>query len=555
MTGRRFSCLTGVAGLMLLLVGLGCSVCRPFVPQSPTVIPSLPLPPTDTSTPEATSTPEPTPTLEAPVRMVPYTNPPGGFDILYPADWAYEVKNEGVYFAETEEALAYLDPAEEPILLIGTGGSEVTELEFGPGMTPEDVLDGMLENLREGGGGETEEVEVWTFGGVPGAGAEVGWTDEGTEIQIRGHVIVAVSDGVAGWGLGASSEADWPIYGPIFRDMFASLEFFPPEVPEPVERGPIQSGETVGGMLPLGGTDVWTLDAQEGQYVTIRLDGVDSDALDTYLEFYNEDGLLVAEDDDGGEGTNARIVDFPVITSGIYIIHALTYSGEGDYTLSLEIAEEPTVGGVIEYGQMVGEVLTEGSEHGWFFQGSEGTVVTIAMSALNDELDCYLDLYGPNGLALTDDDDSGENLNALIEYYELPADGVYRIVARGVLFDVVGAYELTLDRTEMVVEGTLTYGETVDATLEPGKRHHWLFEGEVGDVVSISMTALTEGMDTYLELFAPDGVRVMTDDDGGGDSDAKISTFELSLSGTYRIIARGYGDEDVGEYELTLNGP
>ncbi|MBE9472987.1 MAG: hypothetical protein IMY75_12895, partial [Chloroflexi bacterium] len=136
----------------------------------------------------------------------------------------------------------------------------------------------------------------------------------------------------------------------------------------------------------------------------------------------------------------------------------------------------------------------------------------------------------------------------------LPADGTYRLVASNALFGMGGAYELTLERTEMVVEGTLTYGETMSATLEPGTRHHWLFEGGEGDVVTISMIAVSEGMDTYLELFAPDGVRVMSDDDGGGEANAEISAFELPMGGTYRIIARGYDDVDVGEYELALTG-
>ena len=48
---------------------------------------------------------------------------------------------------------------------------------------------------------------------------------------------------------------------------------------------------------------------------------------------------LAAENDDGGEGTNARLVDFPITAPGTYYIHAVTYSGEGDYTLSLEITE------------------------------------------------------------------------------------------------------------------------------------------------------------------------------------------------------------------------
>jgi len=485
--------------------------------------------------------------------MVLYTNPLGGFSILYPADWTYEAEDGGVYFAEAEEVIEYGDPAQGPILLIVTSSSENMELEFGPGATLEDILDSVSQGLSGEEGVEVGEVETWTFGQVPGAGVEVSWTDEWAETQVHGYIIVAVGEEVAGFGLGASPEADWLSYEPVFQDMFTSLEFFPPEVPEPVERGPIQPGETVQGTLLLGGAEVWYFDAQGGQYVTIGLDAVDSDALDPYLEFYNEDGLIVAEDDDGGQGTNARIMDFPVIDSGTYTIHALTYGGEGDYTLHLEIAEEPSAGGIIEYGQTVEEILTEDMEHGWFFQGSEGDVVTIVMKALDDELDCYLELYGPDGLSLTDDDDSGEDLDALIEYYKLPADGAYRIVAQGALFDIAGVYELTLERTEMVVEGTLVYGETVNATLEPGKRHHWLFEGQAGDIVAISMTA--ENMDTFLELFAPDGVRVMVDDDSGGDSHAKILAFVLPLSGTYRIVARGYGDDDVGGYELTLTGP
>ncbi len=574
MIGGRTLWLIGAAGLMLLLAGLGCSICplvpRPgptppwdevTLPPKPTAVPTLPPTSEPTAVPTLPLTSEPTamptlvPTREPLSGMSLYTNPLAGFSILYPADWTYEAEDAGAYFAETEEALAYSDPAEVPILTVMTSSPEEVERQIGPAATAEDLLDSVLEDLREEEGSEIGDVEAWTFGEVPGAGTEVSWIEGQVETQIHGYVIAALGEGVAGIGFGASPEADWFSYEPIFRDMLASLEFFPPEVPEPVERGPIQPGEAVQGTLPLGGTEVWYFDAQEGQYVTIRLDAVDPDALDPYLEFYNEDGLIIAEDDDGGEGANARIVDLPVIASGTYTIHALTYSGEGDYTLSLEVAGEPSASGTIEYSQTVEGMLTEDMEDGWFFQGSEGDVVTIAMNALGDELDCYLELYDPNGLALTDDDDSGEDLNALIEYYELPADGTYRIVAGGALFGVTGAYELTLERAEMVVEGTLTYGETVNAALEPGTRHHWLFEGEAGDVVAISMTALTGDMDTYLELFAPNGVRVIADDDGGGDANAKISTFKLPLSGTYRIIARGYGDDDVGEYELTLAGP
>ncbi len=536
---------------MLLLAGLGCSIYS-LVPQPE---------PIHTPVGEATLSPKPTEVVAlAPTQeplpepeMSVYANPLAGFSILYPVDWTYEAEGGGVYFVEDEGVLEYFDPADGPMLAVMTVSREEVELEFGSNVTTEDLLDRTLEGLGGGEGTTSGEIEVWTFGEITGLGVEASWTEEQADAQLHGYVIAAVGEEVVGFGFGTSPEGDRLSYAPIFQDMLASLEFFPPEIPEPVERGPIQPGEMVEGRLPPGGVDIWYFEAERG-YAIIRLDAAAPDALDPYLELYNEDGVIVTEDDDGGEGYNALIVDFPVATSVTYTIHALTYNGAGDYTLSLEVAEEPS-GDVIEYGQTVEETLAESVQHAWFFQGVEGDVVTIAMNALDEDvdLDCYLELYGPNGVALTDDDDSGEGLDALIEYYELPADGTYRLVASNALFSG-GAYELTLERTEMVVEGTLTYGETMSATLEPGTRHHWLFEGGEGDVVTISMTAVSEDMDTYLELFAPDGVRVMSDDDGGGEANAEISAFELPMSGTYRIIARGYDDVDVGEYELALTG-
>ena len=559
MTDRRTWRLIGAAGLMLFLASLGC--VYPLVPQpGPTHTPVHM--PAHTPASEATPTLKPTeapalpPTQEPPpIEMSMYADPLAGFSILYPADWIYEAEAGGVYFAENEEVLEHLDPVEGPMLAVMMVSSEEIELELGSDATAEDLLDSMLEGLGGEGGAEIWEMESWTFGETPGVGVEASWIDAEANVQLHGYIVATVSEQVVGFGLGASPEADWSSYEPIFRDMFASLVFFPPELPEPVERGPIQPGEMIEGTLPRAGVEIWYFEAEEG-YVTIRLDAAESVVLDPYLELYDADGVIVTEDDDSGAGYNALIADFPVAVSGTYTIHVLTYSGMGDYTLGLEIAAEPQ-GEVITYGQTVEGTLTEDAQQGWFFQGAEGDVVTIVMNRLDKDgdLDCYLELYGPNGIALTDDDDSGKEFNALIEYYELPADGLYRIVVSNATFGPGGAYELTLEQTEMVTKGTLAYGETVSVTLPAGTRHHWLFEGQEGDVITISMIAVNEDMDTCLELFAPDGVRVMTNDDSDGEANARITTFELPLSGTYRIIARGYDDKDVGKYVLALTGP
>jgi hypothetical protein len=176
------------------------------------------------------------------------------------------------------------------------------------------------------------------------------------------------------------------------------------------------------------------------------------------------------------------------------------------------------------------------------------------MNATDDELDCFLELYDPGDEWLAADDDSGEGFNALVADCVLLSDGAYRIVA-GTVAGSGGAYELNLEQVELVIEGTLVYGDEVSATLDPGARHYWLFEGDAGDVITISMIAVDEDLDTYLELFAPSGERVRTDDDSGGDSNAQIAEFELPESGAYRILARSYSDSDAGQYELTLTGP
>jgi hypothetical protein len=164
-------------------------------------------------------------------------------------------------------------------------------------------------------------------------------------------------------------------------------------------------------------------------------------------------------------------------------------------------------------------------------------------------------LYGIDGeLMLADDDGAGGTDAGIIEY-EVPATGTYRVLARGYSAEEGGQYELSLTLVELEIQGTLVPGQAVEAELEVGMRHHWLFEGAAGDVVTISMRAIDGEWDTFLELIGPNSELVTEDDDSGGESDAAILDFELPLDGTYRIVARGFSQLHSGAYELTLIGP
>jgi hypothetical protein len=101
-------------------------------------------------------------------------------------------------------------------------------------------------------------------------------------------------------------------------------------------------------------------------------------------------------------------------------------------------------------------------------------------------------------------------------------------------------------------------GQRVSGRLEAGDRPRsgggyqdmWEFEGRQGQDVTIEMHS--SDFDSYLELRDDQGSVLAENDDGGDGQDALILT-RLPHNGTYRIVARSYGDhESSGIYELTL---
>lgn len=89
---------------------------------------------------------------------------------------------------------------------------------------------------------------------------------------------------------------------------------------------------------------------------------------------------------------------------------------------------EPGASQTMRYGDSVEETLQRETADLWRFEGSEGDVVTIEANAGDPAaMDMYLVLLGPDEEALVEDDDSGPELDALINDFELPEDGIYTI--------------------------------------------------------------------------------------------------------------------------------
>jgi len=225
-----------------------------------------------------------------------------------------------------------------------------------------------------------------------------------------------------------------------------------------VER--ITAGQHVAGRLEPGDRphtgggyeDLFEFDGQPGQDVMIELRSSDFDA---YLELRDEAGALIAENDDGGAGTDALITAH-LPRAGRYRIVARAFGERqavGVYDLALSNAGEVARPGrivAIREGQLVlgrlesGDSLVGDSTFAdvFTFRAPRDGEVTIDLTS--GEFDAYLIVKDEQGGTLATDDDGGDGTNARITL-RVEAGHTYRITANSYGEDrASGLYRLAL---------------------------------------------------------------------------------------------------------------
>jgi hypothetical protein len=109
--------------------------------------------------------------------------------------------------------------------------------------------------------------------------------------------------------------------------------------------------------------------------------------------------------------------------------------------------------------------------------------------------------------------------------------------------------------TTPVVSGTPISGFLKSTGCPTGARgagyytDRYTFTGTGGKLATITLSS--SSFDTYLYLRDPAGNVIMSNDDGGGGTNSRIS-FTLPSTGTYTIEATSYGSNATGAYTLTF---
>ncbi|TDK33112.1 hypothetical protein [Luteimonas terrae] len=252
--------------------------------------------------------------------------------------------------------------------------------------------------------------------------------------------------------------------------------------------------------------------------------------------------------DDGGEGSNARIS--ARLTPGTYTLTAEGYGSErvnGMYQIRVATRELPP-GGLREGGELtVGGTVTglyEGTAHPYTFTLPARRVVRIDMRS--EEIDPLLHLSG-NGVEKTDDD-GGDNLDARISLLLEP--GTYTLRADAASAGA-GLYTLALAATEVpegAGGGTLPVGRPTTANLLPGMTDRWTVSVRSAGEYTIAMDS--DDIDSYLRLTR-DGNEIASDDDGGGALNARI--VQRLETGTYVIESSSVDGDTGGNYRLSFD--
>ena len=282
----------------------------------------------------------------------------------------------------------------------------------------------------------------------------------------------------------------------------------------PVGIGPTQMGtiafnqQVTGNLQPSDGrldnkpSQAWAFQCSQGQ--TFQMDILST--WDNYAVVLDPFNNRVAQDDDTGEGLNARITHTCTQT-GVYHLVVTTYTAStstGTYTLQVQ-----QLGNLNQPQPLMNQPQPINPQ-------PMPTPMPMAMPTPQAAPGATMPTPTPASMPITG---------------SIPGPGQ------------IGQVQVGTN-----VQGRL---ETGDQRMNDGTfADVWQFQGRAGQHIVIELRS--EEFDTYLQLLDAAGNRLAEDDDSLGDLDSKIE-FNLPANGMYQIVVNNFGDDRrAGIYTLSL---
>src|SRR5690606_16827594 len=363
-----------------------------------------------------------------------------------------------------------------------------------------------------------------------------------------------------------------PTPTPVFANLgvfIANLENGSPQT-ETFLRGPVQP-------------HVYTFDGRAGDYITVRMARL-SGTVDPALWLYGPDGEALAVDHNSGDNRTALLRNIPLRQTGQYSVQADGGGGPGDYEISLmgdgrpvpvtpTIIVQPTItpalpainltpaaavpDGVLEpYTPVIGSLSRPGAVNRHIIEVEQNNFVSISVRRPQPDsrLRPVVEIFDPAGAQIGAASGRSSNTGeALIQLLQIPETGAYSIFVRAEGSDT-GEYIITYGQDtfyENVPRGPTLADTPYDSQIvRRGARDVWDVLLNAGDAITIAASPLNAALDPVIELYAPDGSLVASDDNSGGFPNALINQARAPISGLYRLYVSSSGGGTTGPYRL-----
>ncbi|MBL8166156.1 MAG: PPC domain-containing protein [Anaerolineae bacterium] len=344
--------------------------------------------------------------------------------------------------------------------------------------------------------------------------------------------------------------------------------------------GTLRSGETLNGTFALSEErHVYTFEGSAGQYIQVDAQPT-SGSVDPRIALYAPDGSALAADDNSAGDGRARLRNIRLGAGGLYTVQ-VSGGGRGSYRVSLmsftlPLAVTPTVitlptstatpplitptVGAVPSGErlrdhvpVIGSIERGGDFDRYPIEARAGEVLTIGARPFDEgSLRLRMEIYDPLGAQIA----SAESANtpeALVGALLVPETGTYLIFVTGLdggTGDYLISYGEGFSRQDewrgLTTADQLYAGEIG----QRGLRDVWALDLNAGDVISAAVGALDLNFDPVLELAAPDGTLLASDDNSGGTLDALIGSAAVTVSGRYTLRVTAANALGAGSYNL-----
>ena len=343
--------------------------------------------------------------------------------------------------------------------------------------------------------------------------------------------------------------------------------------------GRLNVGESITNEIEFFGDRDWfSIDLVNGVRYQFELIGVTLS--DPYLTLFNENGNVVASDDDGGIGLNSNL-EFLASRTGTYYLSAQGFlsSDTGQYVI--EAAQEGqilddyedgtnTSGALVADGGSISGSLESLGDRDWFRldldAGSTYEFQLVGTGNAGSLADPVLYLFDARGNLLGTNDDCQTSLDSLL-VFNAQNSGTHFLAAAAYADNYTGQYILSstlLSEASNDIPGdpsstsTIEVGQNIAGTIDgPGDSDWYGVNTVAGQIYQFSLISAGANplLDPWLTLYDSAGNFIdFNDDDGSG----RNSYLEYLAAVDARIFVSAEAFDlsaDVGTYELSLNIP